>query len=177
MRKICSLIAAAGAATVIAACGSSSGGAEQLPGTGTVLPGSTSHGLRGVELPSASCHQQSQQALTLAPVSSSAVTSLILCPLVSPNAASKRVVVDRANSHFNPIVRALADPDVPAPPSPLPCPMFANQTQLVIAVTPHGAFALEIPVDVCRHYQPAALAALTAARGAAMPMSTPGGAS
>jgi hypothetical protein len=171
-----------GAAVLIAGCGSSSSGGPvgKEPPIGVIPPhgtGAGSQGLRGFEVASTSCHFQAATTAGATPVATSAVSSLILCPLMSPNGKAKRVIVNRINAHFDPIVRALADPDQPPPATPQPCPMYADQPQLVLAVTSHGVFALAIPVDSCHHYQPAARAALTSARGTATPMSVPGGAS
>jgi hypothetical protein len=172
-------VAAVAAAAAMAGCGSSSnGGAGVVPtGTPTGVGGVPSQGLRGIALPSASCHQQPTAATSTMPVAAADVSSLILCPLATPNARPRRVVLRPGDASFDPIVTALAAPDQPPPATPQPCPEFADVSALVIAVTASGAFALAVPVDSCHHYQPAALAALTAARGAATPTSMPGGAS
>jgi hypothetical protein len=117
--------------------------------------------IRGSWLFGFSCHARGVQPRDGLPTGR--VLDFRLCPLEVPNGTSGVVTVAKSNSDFVALRRALTAPDEP-PVKNQACAMYADLPQRVLAKTTTGVLLVHIPVDSCGHYQPAATAALAAAR-------------
>jgi len=158
--------------SLLGACGSS--GHSTTPGSTSATSGGANttttstgiphvRGLRGFPVRNFECppHAMSSGAR---PIPIEAVQALLLCPLSMPGVSGEAVTVRADQPIFNRMISALSAADEPSIGGG-PCPAYADLLQVVLAKTSGSAYEVSIPTDACGHYQPAALDALSRARG------------